>query len=80
MKINGRAVVVLFCLAGCASTGENLQRATAISVGKGAVPENIAISNVRRGATSVKWEARMSGATFSCSADDMVRQPYCVKK
>ena len=67
-------------LAGCASTSDNLQRASAMAIGNNTLPENVTLANIDRGATSVKWTAVTSGQTYSCSADDMVRRPYCAKR
>ena len=73
-------ITTVFVVTGCASNNENLQRSTARSIGKDLSPDVINILNVDRGASSVKWTADAQGATYSCSADDMVRQVYCVKK
>jgi hypothetical protein len=73
--------LVMVCLlsTGCASTPENLQRETARFLGD-ISPEQVQVSNVKRGVTDVKWEADTPKGTYSCSADDMVRRPYCSKK
>ena len=42
--------------AGCASTTENLQRETARNIGD-VHPDKVSVSNVKRGVTSVSWEA-----------------------
>ena len=73
-------IATVFVVAGCASNNENLQRSTARSIERNLSPDVINISNVDRGALSVKWTAEAQGTTYSCSADDMVRQVYCVKK
>jgi len=65
--------------AGCASTAGNLQRETARFLGDIA-PEAVMVSNVDRGATSVSWVAETPKGPYKCSADDMVRRVYCVKK
>ena len=67
-------------LSACASTAENLQRETARSIGSNINPSGIAVSNINRGATSVGWDAAAKGVNYNCSADDMVRRVYCVKK
>ncbi len=70
----------LIALAGCASSTDNLQRASARLIGNNTSPESVGISNVQRGATEVRWTATArNGATYSCSADDMVRGPSCAK-
>jgi hypothetical protein len=68
----------LFIL-GCASTGENLQRETARVLGD-ISPDQVKVSGIDRGVTNVKWQAETPKGTYSCSADDMVRRPYCVKR
>ena len=70
----------LLALAGCASGGVNLARATAMSVGGNIAPESVTITDVHRSAMSVRWLATTSKGHYSCSADDMVRRPYCVKQ
>lgn len=64
---------------GCASTSENLQRETARNIGD-IHPDKVTVSNVKRGITSVSWDADTPKGPYSCSADDMVRRAYCVKK
>jgi hypothetical protein len=73
-------VAVVGLLSGCASTAENLQRETARSLGSNISPSDVAVSNINRGATSVSWDAAAKGVNYNCSADDMVRRVYCVKK
>lgn len=63
-----------------ASAPDNLARATAIFIGDNTDPDAVKISDIKRGMTSVKWTATTSKAVYACSADDMVRKPYCVKK
>jgi hypothetical protein len=74
-------LVVVVCLvsAVCASTAENLQRETARYIGDMS-PEQVKVLNIQRGITDVKWEAETPKGVYSCSADDMVRRPYCSKK
>jgi hypothetical protein len=73
--------VLMACLlsTGCASTSENLQRETARFVGD-ISPDQVKVSNIQRGMTDVKWEAETPKGPYSCSADDMVRRAYCVKR
>ncbi len=71
-------LVSLFPL-GCASTAGNLQRGTARYLGD-ISPDQVRVSNIQRGITDVKWEADTPKGIYSCSADDMVRRPYCLKK
>ena len=65
---------------GCASTTENLQRETARSIDGNVSPEQVTVSDIDRGATSVKWKASAPTGSYDCSADDMVRRVLCVKK
>jgi hypothetical protein len=67
-------------LTACASTDDNLQRATATAIGNNTDPDAVVVTDIDRGVTSVKWKAKTPGGNYSCSADDMVRRPYCVKK
>lgn len=76
-----KTLVLLIVLAGCASSVDNLQRASAMSIGKSILPESIQISNVQRGVTDVRWTATPPrGPTYICSADDMVRNPSCSRQ
>jgi hypothetical protein len=74
-------LVVIVCLlaVGCASTAENLQRETARYIGD-ISPDQVKVSNIQRGITDVKWEAETPKGRYSCSADDMVRRPYCSQR
>ena len=67
-------------LSACASTVENLQRATAISINRNVLADSIVISDIQRRATSVSWTAMAPTGTYSCTADDMVRRPYCASR
>lgn len=67
-------------LSACASTSVNLQRATAMSINRNVLPESIVVSEIERRATSVTWTAVAPTGTYSCSADDMVRRPYCASR
>ena len=80
-----RASVILIitgfgALAGCASTGASLQRATATTIGLNTAPEDVQIIETHRSAMNVRWIAQTPSGRYSCSADDMVRRPYCVKQ
>ena len=79
MKI-AAPLIVVFALAACASTNENLQMESARSIGGGVMPESVKINNVDRGMTSVKWDAESAKGSYKCSADDMLRRVLCVKK
>jgi len=65
---------------GCANTTPNLQRETARNIGGNMSPEQVQVSNVKRGMTSVKWGAETPQGVYDCSADDMLRRVHCVKK
>lgn len=73
------AVIMCLLSTGCASTAENLQRETARYIGD-ISPDQVRVSNIQRGITDVKWEAETPKGAYSCSADDMVRRAYCVKR
>jgi hypothetical protein len=74
-------MVILFTvLFGCASTGANLQRETALSIGGNVSPDQVTVSDVDRGMSSVKWKATTPKGNYDCSADDMMRRVYCTKK
>ena len=64
---------------GCASTGDNLQRETARAIGGNISPEQVSVSSIDRGTTSVKWKASAPTGSYECSADDMVRKVLCTK-
>lgn len=74
------ASIVAASVIGCASTGDNLQRETARSIGGNISPDQVRVTDVDRGMTSVKWKATAPTGTYDCSADDMVRRVHCVKK
>ena len=76
--VNISMVAVIIC--GCASTGDNLQRETARSIGGNISPEQVTVSAIDRGATNVKWQATAPTGNYDCSADDMVRSVLCIKK
>jgi hypothetical protein len=69
----------LVAVVGCASSGGNIQRESAMSIGD-VMPEDVAVSEVQRGASSVKWTATTAKGVYSCSADDMMRRVLCVKR
>jgi hypothetical protein len=76
-------VVSIVAFAGCAviaSNSDALARETAKSIGGGIPVEKIAVSNVDRGITTVKWQADTPQGSYSCSADDMMHSTYCAKK
>lgn len=70
---------LLLLLIGCASTHSALQRATARSV-QGVRPDHVLVSDVRRGMTSVQWQANTPQGAVTCTADDMVRHTVCVSR
>jgi len=72
-------IIGVLVFSGCASTAPNLQRETARFIGD-IHPDQVTVYDIKRGATNVKWEADTPKGKYSCSADDMVRRVYCVKK
>lgn len=79
LKRTGWIIAAVFVVAGCASTDNNLQRETARSIGGNVAPEQVTVSNIDRGATSVKWQAVAPSGRYACSADDMVRRVLCTR-
>lgn len=76
-----KILALMVVLTGCASSVDNLQRASAASIGRNIAPGNIRISDVQRGITDVRWTAVPSGGpTYICSADDMVRHASCATR
>lgn len=71
--------IIVLTFVGCASTSDNLQRESARSIGD-VMPDAVQVSNIDRGATSVKWDASTAKGSYSCSADDMLRRVLCVKR
>jgi hypothetical protein len=72
-------LLLLVSVVGCASTAPNLQRETARVLGTQLSPEGVEVSNIARSLMSVTWTATARGKHYQCSADDMVRRPYCVE-
>lgn len=77
--MQGRLVLVALVtlLSACASNTMSLQRASAIAIGNNTNPDAVAVSDVDRGMMNVRWTATAGGRTYSCTADDMVRQTVC---
>jgi len=73
-------IASMVALAACASTSGSLQRATATTIGHNIAPEDVSILETHRSAMNVRWTAQTPRGRYSCSADDMVRRPYCVKR
>ena len=71
--------IVGLLFVGCASTSDNLARETARTIG-GLRSEQVAVSDVKRGVTSVSWVATTSNGVYDCEADDMVRRVNAVKR
>lgn len=64
---------------GCASSQANLVRESARFMGT--LPENVTVSQVDRKASSVTWQATSpTKGVWSCTSDDMLRRPLCVKR
>jgi hypothetical protein len=72
-------LLLLTSVVGCASNYANLQRETARTIGTQVLPSQVEVFNVSRGLTSVTWHASAQGRSYACSADDMVKRPYCVE-
>ena len=71
-------VVGSVCTA-CQNTDASLRRETARFIG-GITPDQVSVSNVNRGFTSVDWSASTPNGNYNCFADDNVRRVNCVKK
>lgn len=71
-------IIFAVLVSSCASSVENLQRATANQVGN-TLTQDVTIYNVHRGVSSVSWQAKTPSGCYQCDADDMVRQVHCVK-
>lgn len=64
-------------LVSCASSETNLKQATANNIG-GILSNNVTVSDIDRGATTVSWKAKTNDTNYSCESDDMVRKVNCV--
>jgi hypothetical protein len=62
----------------CKSTTASLQRATATSIGN-TLSSEVTVSNVKRSASNVSWDAKKDGECYECESDDMVRRTNCKK-
>jgi hypothetical protein len=72
--------ILVGLLAGCMNTSDNLARETARTIG-GLRPDQVIISDVKRGMTNVSWVATTpTGDVYDCAADDMVRRVNAVKR
>lgn len=65
-------------LTSCKSTSASLQRATATSIGN-TLSSEVTVSNIKRGASNVSWDAKKNSDCYKCEADDMVRRTNCKK-
>lgn len=72
--------IIALVLLGCANTNDNIKFETARSVGGNVSPEEVVITDVDRGMTTVKWKATVPNGNFVCSADDMLHKVLCIKK
>lgn len=70
-------VSLAVALSACASSDQSLQTATASSIGGRVTPDRVVVDSVERGMMNVTWTATVNGQRYTCSADDMVRRPYC---
>lgn len=77
---NACLLVVVVSIIGCASAAANLQSETARYIGGNVSADQVIVSGVDRGITDVKWKASAPTGNYDCSADDMVRSVYCIKK
>jgi len=73
-------VVISVTFIGCANTAANLQMETARYIGGNLSAEQVAVSDIDRGAIDVKWKASAPNGNYDCSADDMVRHVLCTKR
>jgi hypothetical protein len=81
MKRSLPYLVLALTLLACQSNIGSLQRAAAMSMNPTPLPDSVRVTEVHRGASSVKWVAtHPNGDVYDCSADDMVRRPICVKR
>lgn len=69
----------IFKGAGKRGATANMPRATAIAINQGIDPKDIQVSDVHMKATRAEWIADTPVGRYSCSSDDMLRSPYCVK-
>ncbi len=79
MKALLTIVTAALLLVGCASTSDNLARESARDIG-GLRSDQVAISGVKRGVTSVSWIATTPSGVYDCEADDMLRRVNAVKR
>jgi hypothetical protein len=61
----------------CQSNDANLRRESARIIGN-YTPDQIAVSEVDRGMTTINWKAATPNGTYKCTADDMLRRVKCV--
>lgn len=79
MKKSIGCIVFTLVMVACASSTDNLARESARAIG-GLTSDQVTVSNVDRGATSVSWEADTPNGHYKCEADDMLRRTNCVKR
>lgn len=72
--------IIATIMYGCANTDANIKRETARSIGGNVSPEQVTVTDVDRGMSSVTWKAAAPTGNFNCSADDMMRRVLCTKK
>ncbi len=68
-----------FLVIGCASSTQNIKSKTASHIG-GVLSDQVTITNIDRGMTEVKWNAKTPNGSYRCEADDMMKNVNCVKK
>ncbi len=73
-------VLGVVLLTSCASSTASLQRATATSLKNNTLSSDYTVSNVKRGAMNISWDAKSKkGKCYRCEADDMVRRVNCAE-
>jgi hypothetical protein len=79
IQVIGVSIVAIF-MSGCANTDANLMRETARSIGGNVSPEQVTVTNVDRGMSTVTWKATAPTGNYDCNADDIIRRVLCTKK
>lgn len=78
-RLIGLIGIAGFMGVGCANSDANLRRETARYIGN-LTPDEVTVSDVKRGVTNVDWAATTNKGHYKCSADDMLRRVFCVKR
>jgi hypothetical protein len=76
-----KVIVSMICIGimctACQNTDANLRRESARVIGT-YTPDQITVSEVDRGLTTIDWKAATPKGTYRCTADDMLRRVKCV--